>query len=80
MTLSTYAHLFDEDDGADHRPADDQIREARLAIVSPEVSVLCPRPGHDPIPGKEKPRISGAFSEKSSRLVICGGFCRPQRC
>jgi hypothetical protein len=45
------------------RPADDQIRAARLAIVSPEVSVLCPRPGHDPIPGKEKPRISGAFSE-----------------
>jgi integrase len=68
MTLSTYAHLFDEDDGADHRPADDQIRAARLAIVSPEVSVLCPRPGHDPSPGKEKPRISGAFSEPTPGL------------
>ena len=35
MTLSTYAHLFDELDGADHRPAEQQIRAARLAAVSP---------------------------------------------
>ena len=59
MTLSTYAHLFDKDDGADHRPADDQIRAARLAIVSPEVSVLCPRPGHDPSPAKKNPGLPG---------------------
>jgi integrase len=39
MTLSTYAHLFDELDGVDHRPAEEQIRTARLATVSPEVSV-----------------------------------------
>jgi integrase len=62
MTLSTYAHLFDEDDGADHRPADDQIRAARLAVMSPEVSVLCPRPGHELTPDPAKHRISGAFS------------------
>jgi len=29
MTLSTYAHLFDELADGDHRPAADQIREAR---------------------------------------------------
>jgi integrase len=63
MTLGTYAHLFDELDGADHRPAEEQIRTAPLATVSPEVSVLCPRPGHDLTPGTEKPRITGAFSE-----------------
>ena len=62
MTLSTYAHLFDEDDGADHRPADDQIRAARLAVMSPEVSVLFPRPGHELTPDPAKHRISGAFS------------------
>ena len=64
MTLSTYAHLFDELDGADHRPAEDQIRTARLATMSPEVSVLCPRPGHDLTPETEKPRFSGAFRER----------------
>ena len=63
MTLGTYAHLFDELDGADHRPAEEQIRDARLATVSPEVSVLCPRPGHDLNWDKEKPRITREFSE-----------------
>jgi integrase len=68
MTLSTYAHLFDELDGADHPPADEQIRAARLAIVSPEVSVLCPRPGRAPAAGKEKPPIYGGFPEPSIGL------------
>jgi len=68
MTLSTYAHLFDELDGADHRPAEDQIRTARLATMSPEVSVLCPRPGHDLTPETEKPRFSGAFREPKPGL------------
>ncbi len=63
MTLSTYAHLFDEVDGDHHRPAEEQIRTARLALVSPEVSVLCPRPGHDLAPPIENPRIYGDFSE-----------------
>jgi hypothetical protein len=68
MTLSTYAHLFDEHDGADHRPAEEQIRAARLATVSPEVSVLCPRPRHALNSGKEKPRISRVFSKPTPGL------------
>jgi hypothetical protein len=59
MTLSTYAHLFDELDGANHRPAEEQIRTARLAAVFPEVSVLCPHRGHDLAPGNEKPASAG---------------------
>jgi len=39
MTLSTYAHLFDEHEDGDHRPAEEQIRAARLQIMFPEVSV-----------------------------------------
>ena len=83
MTLSTYAHLYDEDDGADHRPADDQIRAARLAIVSPEVSVLCPRPGHELTPDPEKHRISRDSAKPtpgfepgtpSYELLICRAF------
>jgi integrase len=42
MTLSTYAHLFDELDEGDHRPAADQIWEARGDQMRPKVSVLCP--------------------------------------
>jgi len=68
MTLSTYAYLFGELDGADHRPAEGQIRAARLAAVSPEVSVLCPRRGHDRASGKEKSRLSGSFSEPTPGL------------
>ena len=32
MTLSTYAHLFDEQAGVDHQPAEDQIRRARQLV------------------------------------------------
>jgi integrase len=32
MTLSTYAHLFDEAAGVDHEPAEDQIRRARHVV------------------------------------------------
>jgi len=32
MTLSTYAHLFDEAAGADRAPAEDQIRRARQLL------------------------------------------------
>jgi integrase len=63
MTLSTYAHLYDEVDGDHHRPAEEQIRAARLATMSPEVSVLCPRPGHDLDPSRQKRPISRAFGE-----------------
>jgi integrase len=68
MTLSTYAHLFDDLDGTDHRPAEEQIRTARLAIVSPEVSVLCPRRGQDLTPKTIKPLLSGDFLEPSIGL------------
>jgi hypothetical protein len=36
--------LFDELDEGDHRPAADQIREARGAQMCPKVSILCPPP------------------------------------
>jgi len=68
MTLSTYAHLFDEHDASSRLPAEQQIRLARLAIVSPDVSVLCPRPELVSTPDTEKPRISGAFPEPSVGL------------
>ncbi len=68
MTLSTYAHLFDEHDGADHRPAEEQIRAARLAIVSPEVSVLCPRLGQDLTSESGKMSISSDFPEPAGGL------------
>ena len=68
MTLSTYAHLFDEHDDSGRLPAEQQIRLARLAVVSPEVSVLCPRPGRDLTPGTEKQRITEAFLEPSVGL------------
>jgi integrase len=42
MALSTYAHLFDEHQRADNRPAADLIRDARTSLGVPEVSVLCP--------------------------------------
>jgi integrase len=68
MTLSTYAHLFGELDGANHRPAEEQIRAARLAAVFPEVSVLCPPQGHDLAPGKEKSCLSGSFLKPTPGL------------
>jgi integrase len=42
MTLSTYAHLFDEFDGVGRCSAEEVIREARNHFMSPEVSILCP--------------------------------------
>jgi hypothetical protein len=68
MTLSTYAHLFDELDGGDHRPAEEQIHAARLENVLPEVSVLCPRPAAAYTPLTEKAPIYGAFAEPSVGL------------
>jgi integrase len=68
MTLSTYAHLFDELDGADHRSAEEQVRAARLEKLCPEVSVLCPRPAGTYTPVTEKAPIYGAFSEPSVGL------------
>ena len=69
MALSTYAHLFDEHDEGDRRPAADQIWEARESLINgqmcPKVSVLCPPEAADPSPDTEKPRISGAFVEPS---------------
>jgi hypothetical protein len=59
MTLSTYAHLFDELDGADHRPAEEQIRTARLAAVSPRCP-FCVRIGDTTSPrAKENPGLAG---------------------
>ena len=43
MTLDTYAHLFDEYEGAETRSAEDLIRAARDHFMCPQVSVLCPR-------------------------------------
>jgi hypothetical protein len=63
MTLSTYAHLFDELDDGDHRPAADQIREAREGWTCPKVSVLCLPEAADPDPETEKPRITEAFAK-----------------
>jgi hypothetical protein len=45
MTLSTYAHVFDEHSlGTERRSAEDQIRAAR----GEDVPVLYPREGADP--------------------------------
>jgi hypothetical protein len=68
MTLSTYAHLFDEQDGADHRPAEEQIRAARLTGVSQEVPVLCPRRGDNPTTNTDKLLISSYFPKPASGL------------
>ncbi len=49
MTLGTYAHLFDEFDGAERRSAEDLIREARNHFMSPEVRfVSAPPPRAEP--------------------------------
>jgi hypothetical protein len=48
MTLDTYAHLFDELQGAERASAEHLIRVARTQTASPEVSVLCP-PDDDPV-------------------------------
>ncbi len=59
MTLSTYAHLFDEHDGADRRPAEEQIRDATAAHNDPKVSVLCPRPERADTMESDNPAIAG---------------------
>jgi hypothetical protein len=49
MTLSTYAHLFDEFDPDERVSAEELMRAARGQFTSPDdVSVLCPRPGFQP--------------------------------
>jgi integrase len=68
MTLSTYAHLFDELDGGDHRPAAEQIWEARGARNPPRVSVLCPPAEPLQAPDTNKARLSRAFAEPSHGL------------
>jgi integrase len=68
MTLSTYAHLFDEHDGADHRPAEVQIRDARTPIAAAEVSVLCPRPLVAVTAETPKPSITRSFPKPSIGL------------
>jgi integrase len=68
MTLSTYAHLFDELDDGDHRPAADQIWEARGVQTHPKVSVLCPPPEPPQAPVTRKARIRGASAEPSHGL------------
>jgi integrase len=42
MTLDTYAHLFDELEGAERTSAEGVIRAARAQIMSSDVSVWCP--------------------------------------
>ncbi len=79
MILSTSAHLYDEQGGADHRPAEEQIRTARFATPSPEVSVLCPCRGGDLATGNEKPPMSGAFAEPTPGLEPGTPSLRGQR-
>lgn len=76
MTLNTYAHLFDELEGPDHRPATEQIHQARRQIMSSAVSVLCPRPVHQHThetqnPWKSGEPASGIEPETSSLQVKC---------
>jgi hypothetical protein len=55
MTLSTYAHLFDELGAGEHGSAEDLIRAARAAESVQDVSVLCPRPVPPHPSGTENP-------------------------
>ena len=64
MTLSTYAHLFDEVDGDHHRPAEEQIRTARLALVSPEVCGFVSASGTHLAPPIENPRLTGTSQSR----------------
>ncbi len=68
MTLSTYAHLFDELDGGDRRPAEEQIIAARGTNDASEVSVLCPRPTDAYTSVTKKPRRGRGFAEPSIGL------------
>jgi hypothetical protein len=67
MALSTYAHLFDELDDGDHRPAADQIREAREGQKCPKVSVLCPPDAADPRPDVQKTPEYQGFRRADAR-------------
>ncbi len=58
MTLSTYAHLFDELGAGERSSAEDLIRPARAAESVQEVSVVCPRPTAPEASGTENPCIS----------------------
>ena len=42
MALDTYAHLFNEHQAGNNKPAAERIREARAELGVSEVSVLCP--------------------------------------
>jgi hypothetical protein len=55
MTLDTYAHLFDELEGAERTSAEGVIRAARAQIMSPDVSVLCQRSEDPGTPRAENP-------------------------
>ncbi len=55
MTLSTYAHLFDEFEGAERSSAEVLIRAARTQVMSPDVSVLCPHHPHEQISETQNP-------------------------
>jgi hypothetical protein len=58
MTLDTYAHLFAELEGADRTSSEHLIRMARVEVVSPDVSVLCPCDDDTVTTGSENPRKS----------------------
>ena len=53
MTLSTYAHLFEELEGTETRSAEDEIRRAREAREA-RVPVLYPRPDRRRLHPEEK--------------------------
>jgi integrase len=71
MSLSTYAHLFDEFAEAPRTSAEEVIRAARAAAHTQDVSVLCPRPADLNAAGSQNPCKSPM---RSSRLCVCGGF------
>lgn len=68
MTLSTYAHPFDEHDGADRRFVEDQLKDACAAHNDPKVSVLCMRPERPDATETQKPAIASHFAEPSIGL------------
>jgi hypothetical protein len=68
MTLSTYAHPFDEHDGVDRRSAADHILTARAAQGDEEVSVLCMCSERPAASSTQTPAISSYFNEPSVGL------------
>ncbi len=70
MTLSTYAHLFDEQDGDDRRSAEEQIRDARQRHSGEKVSVLCMRPKNpDAAKTQNRSRSVPRVSDKKDHLL-----------